>query len=209
MSPINLLPQALQARRRQRLFRRRWTWVCAAYATVLGLAALAVRLNQRLDDHYVRAEIARATADADTLEGRQENLSVAFRKLADERVLRDIVNSPADYGQLLAILRTSMDGKAVLTQFRCELAAGAAAKPAGPGTARADLLANPVQLKVELSGLVREQPAVARLVQTIRETGLFDDVRLVKSSREGFLDGNAYAFRLECVASAAQAGGLR
>jgi hypothetical protein len=60
---------------------------------------------------------------------------------------------------------------------------------------------------VELTGLVKEQPAIGRLVKSIHDAQLFDEVRLLKSSREGFMTSNAFSFQIECEITASRIGG--
>ncbi len=73
---------------------------------------------------------------------------------------------------------------------------------AGPnataGKAAIDPMSGPMHVKLEMSGLAQTQPGVGIVVQRLQNTGLFDEVRLTKTSREGFLAADALAFQLTC-----------
>mgnify|MGYP000049651221 CR=1 FL=1 len=49
-----------------------------------------------------------------------------------------------------------------------------------------------------LNGFGRSQESVSRFVLRLEESGAFDLVRLVSSSRQTFLQGEAVAFGVEC-----------
>ena len=50
-----------------------------------------------------------------------------------------------------------------------------------------------------LRGYGRSQAAVAKFVLRLEQTGLFQEVKTLKRTREAFLDAEAVAFRLECL----------
>ncbi len=50
----------------------------------------------------------------------------------------------------------------------------------------------------KISGYGRSQPSVPQFVLRLEKTTLFDQVRLIKTNRQAFLDGKAVAFELEC-----------
>ncbi len=56
----------------------------------------------------------------------------------------------------------------------------------------------PARAIVRLQGYGRSQAAVGQFVLRLEQTGLFDDVLLVKTNREPFLDDHAMSFQLEC-----------
>jgi hypothetical protein len=211
MSPINLLPPRYRQSRRFAGLRRRWVIVGGCYIVVLALGSLGARAFDTLDDASVREEITRLSKRAGETESRQKPIMVELTRLAADRQLKDLVNSPVDYAVLLAAIGNCVKDEAILTGLRWEVMPTstervAPPQPAGEKRKAPDPFAGPVRLKVELTGLVQEQPAIGRLVRRINEAGLFDEVRLVKSSREGFMTSNGFSFQIECDILAGRTG---
>jgi hypothetical protein len=211
MSAINLLPPKYREKRRMGMIRKRWIITGGCYVLLLAAGGLAARGFDTIDDNSVRTQIAKMGAQATQAEARQKTIMTELTRLSADRQLRELVNSPVDYAILLAGLGKCVHEDAILTGLRWEVMPAAAPDRvmAGPGekTKLADPFAGPVRLKVEMTGLVQEQPAIGRLVRRIHDSGLFDQVRLVKSSREGFLSSNAFSFQIECEILAARASG--
>src|SRR5260370_38207947 len=56
----------------------------------------------------------------------------------------------------------------------------------------------PARAIVRIQGYGRSQAVVAQFILRLEQTGLFDDVVLVKTNREPFLDDHAMSFQVEC-----------
>jgi hypothetical protein len=209
MSHINLLPPRYRQARRFAALRRRWIVAGGCYVLLLAIGSFGARAFDTLDDGSVRREIARLDKQSSETESRQKATMAELTRLAADRQLKEMVNSPVDYAVLLAALGKCVHEDAILTGLRWEVVPMATNERVAPGAEKknVDPYAGPVRLKVELHGLVKEQPAIGRLVRSIHDAQLFDDVRLVKSSREGFMTSNAFSFQIECEITAAHTGG--
>jgi hypothetical protein len=208
---INLLPPRFRQARRFATLRRRWIITGGCYVLLLAAGSFAARAFDTLDDGSVRQEIARLRNQNAEFDSRQKPIMNELARLANDRQLKDLVNSPVNYAVLLTALGKCVHEDAILTGLRWEVIP-ISTNDHAPAVAAAEMknvdpYSGPVRLKVELTGLVKEQPAIGRLVRSIHDSQLFDQVRLLKSSREGFMTSNAFSFQIECEITASRIGG--
>jgi hypothetical protein len=174
--------------------------VLGAYVLAAAAGYVACFAYSGDDRGGVMRQVKQATQDLRSL-GRQTR-SLRFeaaevsRKLADART----AHQHPDWSLLLAMLADSLADEVVLE--RCSLAPAEKTEDA----AAADRLAqaSPTdffnqRFRFELGGYARSQMAVSRFTLRLEKAGLFDQVRLVKTSRQSFLGGEAVAFQLECL----------
>jgi hypothetical protein len=127
------------------------------------------------------------------IEDAQRELATAERTLKANRA----VGNQPDWSLLLALLARNLGDQVVLSQ--CELkpdvpgeaAVGAAGASDQPRPARGGFI-------LKLAGYGETQPDVSRFVLNLERAGLFDQVRLVRTSSRAFLSASAIAFELEC-----------
>jgi len=96
----------------------------------------------------------------------------------------------------LALLANKIGGDVVLNDCRMERLEAQAPRPSG-----ADETPSPdkASLVLELGGFAKAQAGRVDYVLRLENLGLFQKVRLVKTSRERYLNQEAVLFRLECL----------
>jgi len=203
MNDVNLIPAGRLAGRRRRRRLCLWVAVCGVYAALVAAGSLTF--------HVAHAGEGRSMA---------EHLEAAARQIErDNRVLLEIrrqlaetmtaletttaIHGQPDWGKLLTGLSLQVGDQIVLS--RCQLTTltadkkvitveGSGSLPAGPlGT-----FLTGCRHTLVLNGFGKSQESVSRFVLRLEESGAFDLVRLVNSSRQTFLTGEAVAFGVEC-----------
>ena len=193
MNQVNLIPtRRLQAKERSR---RRMQWV-----TVLALHVLLLLAGSLMFQNFARDEgpnlgqenrdiaIKLNQANRVTASLKRE-MVMASQKLQTARM----IGEQPDWGAMLAVLSQNTDEDVLLDRCalgRIEAPSGAAA-PGGPVAG--------AELRLELGGCTRAQAAVSQYVLHLEQLGLFQKIRLVKTSRERLGGQDAVRFGLECV----------
>ncbi|MCX5662015.1 MAG: PilN domain-containing protein [Planctomycetota bacterium] len=220
MNGVNLIPASRRDARRQRRRVRLWSGACSVYA--LALAGLCVAL------HFQGPQPQRAQAAAMTAaNGRITELDAAIaregKRLAQVQSSLEAGKAVSDrpnWSTLLALVATTLDPGTVLNRCRLDpmaaaptpvggAAAAASVKPktvvappanaANPAGTTEPVVTPPRQFQLNLGGLARSQGAVTAFVLRLQATGLFEQVDLVKTTREPFLTGEAIAFQIRCT----------
>lgn len=203
MKSVNLIPAPRLATRRCRAHRNLCVVACAAYAAMAVGVCLGARVVWGDIEGSLVHKLGGAAAEVDraakAIEAAKADLGVAEATL---RSSRSITEQP-DWSALLALLAVKAGDDVVLKG--CQVSVREAAKLAADAKgARPKLGAGAVpavpesNVVLNLSGLGRSQPAVSQFVLRLEATGLFAKVTMVDTSREGFLNGTAIAFRIEC-----------
>ncbi len=208
---VNLLSAHQQHRRRRRLAARRWTLAGLLQAALLAVAAVALHGLFAIDDRSVKGEIDRVGRDSREIETRKPDRAAALARVQADLVLRDTVNAPPDYSRLLAALSAALADDGMLTSLKWDLAPAPTSNVvplnADGKPLKSDAFAGPVRLQVQLTGLVRTQAAITRVLDHLGQAGLFDEVRLVKSGRDAFKGDDVLSFQLACTTLGAAPAG--
>lgn len=201
MKRVNLMPQVRRQAQARKARIVRWTTVLGTYGFLLLLGYLA-------SVRYVKADTRPFDTEARELDSKlattNQTVAALSRELAQVQAkLRtaQAVGQQPDWSRLLALLSQNTSENIVLDVCRLRRVAKAdgPAKPAPPpGTPTADPLADS-QLVLELEGFAKAQSNVPEYVLRLEEVGLFDKVKLVKTSRQDFLKNKTVAFSLECT----------
>jgi hypothetical protein len=197
MTQINLIPRERITRSRRKIRVRLWITVLSSYALFLAIAFIASRMTGSGDDQTVQLDLDKTTEVRATT----EQLLVTLRADVDQVVsaleANLAVGNQPDWGILLALLQSTRTDEVVLRRCRMipmrELGDRRDANGAQTITERS---------RLELSGLGRSPQAVSQFVLAMDQCSLFDRVKLVDTKREPFFDGQATAFRVECVLDA-------
>ena len=212
MPAINLIP----ARRRyaRRMQARGKAWLVIALASGVGLAVGCFTLRARVPKIVVtQQERTRIEAHIVTSHQQLVSLSTSAASAEQDQTTAEILLAQPDWSLLLRTLAAKTGQRAVLREIRLKPSpvnavllastispAGTPPKPA-PGATPARPIHVPGRFTLELSGLTRSQEEVSQFVTDLEKLGLFDDVKLVRTGREPFLDGVASNFNLECTLS--------
>jgi len=192
----NFIPAyRLHARQRRRRLGL-WASVCVLYLLVAAGAYLFC-CGVWGGDHRAQAEELSAAKSRiqqrdQAVEAIQRDLKAAEAML---RAAREVGEQP-DWSTLLALLAKSLNDDLVLRQ--CELRADyLGPSPLSSGQPMPPANSGPFSLK--LVGYGRTQEAVSRFVLQLEQADLFDQVKLIRTSREPFLAEEAIAFQVECT----------
>ncbi len=203
MSDVNLIPAARLAARRRRTRLVLWAAVGGVYVLLVAAGSLTLHIA-RAGEGRDRAENLEALARQ--IERDNQTLSETRRQLAETMTALETTTAlrgQPDWSKLLTGLSLQVGEQIVLA--RCHLttvtadnkvmtADGSGSLPAGPlGTFLAGC-----RYTLVLNGFGKSQESVSRFVLRLEESGAFDLVRLVHSSRQTFLQGEAVAFGVEC-----------
>jgi hypothetical protein len=203
MVDVNLIPMARLARKRRNTRLYVWAAFCGAYAMCLIAGAATwqalrctedralhgqhVDLAQGLEQDYrnlldLRKELGEMTASLDTTRAihNQPDWSRLFLGLSD-RLGDEIVLSHC------RLVTVTGDNRPVSEHWETVLPS----RPLGA-------LLTECRHKLLLTGFGKNQESVSRFILRLEETGIFDVVRLVNSSRQSFLEKEAVAFSVEC-----------
>jgi hypothetical protein len=200
---INLLPPGQRARRMKKRAAVRWMVGGMVEVALVAVSAVGLHVTSHVDDRSVRGEMVKVEREIEAIEGRKAERAAAVGRVEAEMQLRDTVNAPADYSKLLAVVSAGVGEEGVMTSLKWDVSpaptTAAAPVDADGRPLKVDAFAGPVRLTVQMTGLVRSQAAITRVVERIEKAGVFDEVRLVKSGRDAFLGSEAFSFQLSCV----------
>ena len=202
MKRANLIPAARLAQKARLRRVRGWATVLGVYAVLLsGAYAACFAFGGDDSDQVIRR--IRESTDRFREAGKEihtlrSSLAEASKEIAAARAL---AQNP-DWSLLLAMVSTNLADDVVLE--RCFLApvdsstedgrVNGPADPAGPG---GQVLYQ--RYILDLRGFSRTQTGVSQFVLRLEASRLFESVRLVKTHKSDFMDGQAVSFRIECV----------
>lgn len=203
MNDVNLIPAGRLAGRRRRTRLYLWVTVCGVYASLVAAGSLTFHVAQAGEGRSMAEHLEAA---AQQIERDNRVLLEARRQLAETMTVLETttaIHGQPDWGKLLTGLSLQVGDQIVLS--RCQLTTltadqkvitveGSGSLPAGPlGT-----FLTGCRHTLVLNGFGKSQESVSRFVLRLEESGAFDLVRLVNSSRQTFLQGEAVAFGVEC-----------
>jgi Tfp pilus assembly protein PilN len=187
---------------RQRLRLRRWIGVCTGYALLLLGGVVAshglwggqnAALTEEQQKAHQRIQAAtQATREVEAHLAAQSAMLQASRSAQDQ----------PDWSLLLALVAQSLNEDVVLKQ--CDLVPGPTpGAPESTAAGRPPEGAGPTESAAvptfRTAGYGKTMEAVLQFAQALERTGLFDQIRLVKTAPEAFLSGTAIGFQLDCA----------
>ncbi|HVX84470.1 MAG TPA: PilN domain-containing protein [Phycisphaerae bacterium] len=207
---INLLPPRHRLRRARDRAARRWILAGSAESLLLIAAAVGLHAFASIDDRSVHARILSIQNELSDIDARKSERAAVIARVQSQLQLRDTVNAPPNYSRLLAAVADSLADQGMLTSLKCDLTPApmktTAVLDANGKPIKLDPYAAGVRLQLQLSGLVRSNDAITQVVTRLQHTGLFDEVRLIKSGRDGFLGADAFTFQITCTTAGAPVG---
>jgi hypothetical protein len=195
MRQINLIPARRRDAKRRRTHMKWCGGGCAAFTLVAVAITVIAWSTWAGEDSEVRQQIARA--DEDIRHNEKALVEARVKFAADENRLaaaKEIAEQP-DWSLLLSLLAQKSDDQMVLRS--CQLRPAADLLAEGK-TADAHVAGG---LVVVVTGVARTPQNAQQYVIRLEKTGLFERVTLVETRREPFLNGEASAFRADCVLS--------
>jgi len=194
VKPINLIPGPRRHAKACRRLMRMWVGAAVAWAVVL-LAVCA------LSRGMIGPAPASASSAQDSEKVREDTRATRRAILTCERQIAEVreslqsiqaIGQQPDWSVLLAVVAEKLGEDVVLEACRLQ-EAGTAAKAAGDEPSIGG------RFLFRLSGLSRTQPGVSEFIMRLENCGLFDQVRIVRTTRQDFLNAKAVAFELECL----------
>jgi Tfp pilus assembly protein PilN len=203
MSDVNLIPAARLAGKRRKTRLCLWVTVSGVYAVLVAAGSVTFHVAQAGEG---RSMAERLEAAAQQIERDNRTLADARRQLAETMTAlttTTAMHGQPDWGKLLTGLSVQVGDQIVLT--RCvlttltadEKAIAAESSGSSPAVPLGTFLTG-CRHNLALNGFGRSQESVSRFVLRLEESSAFDLVRLVSSSRQTFLKGEAVAFVVEC-----------
>jgi Tfp pilus assembly protein PilN len=192
MNGVNLIP----SRRREAKARKAHLLKLTTGLAVYGLALLGAYL---LCTHSVASGSRPLDSESMTVAARLNAANCRVMVLTEELTLAQqrmqagrAIGQQPDWGSLLKVLAQNLGDRIVLDscQLRKVPLVGESLPPDD---------ASNEPLLLELSGWANAQADVSAYVLRLEQTGLFGEVKLVKTNRQSFLDRQAVAFQLECT----------
>lgn len=206
MKGVNLIPAYRRERKHRRLRKRGWIVCCTGYAAALVAACAVARAAWLPDTKDMARDLAKASKQVAELE--QASAS-ARGKLAEANAMLQTVRAVAeqpDWSILLGALGRSVGDDVVLGVVKLDSIrepSGGPVRTAGAsrgGAAAAQAAGRQAERwTLELQGHGRSQGSASQFVVRLQETGLFEDVKLMRTNREPFLTGQAVAFQVQCA----------
>ncbi len=207
MNAVNLIPKQRREAKARKVHLIRLISGLGVYGVIL-LGGYLLCLRYVASDG--RSLDGRTTDVAAGLNSSNRQVLVLAGELAEaNRKLQAVqaVGRQPDWGGLLKVLAENMGERTVLDFCRLRRVRPVAqtAADSDPGRAasgsddEAPKAATDAPLLLELTGWAEAQADVSAFLLRLEQTGLFDKVKLVRTSRRPFLDRTAVAFQLECV----------
>lgn len=203
MNDVNLIPAERRVAKRRKARISLWAPVCGTYIVLLLVSSLAACVLCPRQDKDLAEQLAAADKqikqDNDALVGLRKTLATTTASLETARAICD----QPDWSRLLTGLSHELGQELILG--RCQLVTlredgKPLTEPWNEG-----LLAKPLRALVTkhryqlvLQGYGQTQESVSRFALGLEGIGLFERVRLINSSRQTFLSGQAVAFTVEC-----------
>ncbi len=190
---INLVPMHRRDAHARSFRLRAWAVGGGTYALLLIVACGLSYAIWGGDQAAVAAQSERASRQ---LEESQRMIAKLQPELAEAQGKLDMITAideQPDWSILLKLLAKASTDQIVLTQCRLDRSDGPKAV-----VGKAPTTQSAASHLVTITGYGRSQAAVSHFVLRLEEAKLFDQVTLIKTSREPFASGEAFAFRIEC-----------
>jgi hypothetical protein len=184
---------------------RQWLAVGMAFVGMLVMICITCHRTWGVGPDPLADEIRQTT---DRIAASGTTISELQRQLVASRWKLDTfrgVGQQPDWSVLLTLLADGLGDEVVLKS--CELdeivipverTAGERGGPQIVTTSRLEDKAGRMAFVLRVAGFGRSQTAVSLFVLRLERSDMFDNVRIVSTIREPFLNAKATAFRLEC-----------
>lgn len=204
MTSVNLIPVARRDARRRRVQVRFWIGASSAYAAIVLIVIVIAKMLWAFDNDALTRQVAAARSELERSESTIKELRTQLQQARQTWESNNAVGPQPDWSVLLSLLADLTDSEIVLRScaiapIRNKSAAPRLITPAGNSSNDPLLPPGAHGFTLHAAGLGRSQTSVTQFVLRLEQTQLFDQVRLIETRREPFLDSDAIAFRLECL----------
>ncbi len=196
----NFIPKARQYARSKRVHIRFWIVTLVIYALFMVVSGIVYH-GSAMHPDLLRLQKELAEYDQQSARLTQEAESLRPQVIEQKRILeasRSISDQP-DWSMLLAYLADGLlDDQVVLKScsLKSTRVGAMSTTQRGPGSSTEP---DSSELAMVLTGYARTAPDVSGFVLRLEQFGLFDEVKLVKTNREPYLNDQAIAFEVHCL----------
>jgi hypothetical protein len=198
MKSVNLIPAKHLVARGRRQRARAWGVGLCFYAAALVVACVGVRIAWAGDGGRTASDLETARAATNTAHAA---LAQATKRLGDaqrtQKLIKFVRDQP-DWSILLALIGKRLGDETVLREVRLEPVKIAPIVPAASSSSAAAPVPSTERFTLYLRGFGKTQSSVSAFVSSMEKVELFDHVKLLRTTREPFLNGMAVTFEIEC-----------
>jgi Tfp pilus assembly protein PilN len=198
MKCVNLLPSHRRDAHARAYRLRAWFVGGGAYALLLVAACGLSYAIWGGDQAAIAAQSQRAARQLDEGERILAKLQPELNEAQARLSMIQAIDEQPDWSILLRLLAKSSTDQIVLTACRLD-GSGDSAKPRSGRSATTQ--PGSMNNILTVTGYGRSQASVSHFVLRLEEAKLFDQVSLIRTSREAFGAGDAVAFTIECSLS--------
>lgn len=195
MHKVDLIPTHRRQAKARRNHLRRWALAGGGYALVIAVACIYQVSRSGASGVAVAEECGLL---ASNMNNSRQLMDALQKEMGDkQRRLKaaQAVGKQPNWGVLLAILSRNVGDQVVLDLCRFQ----PLKEPPTPSVEPARAAAAGKQYLVDVGGFADSQAVVSAFALRLEKTGLFQDIRLVKSTLQPFGDRKVVGFRLECM----------
>jgi hypothetical protein len=193
MNGVNLIPMYRREVKARKARVVKWSLAVGAYLALLVAGYMLLDRYATDNSQSLNSQSRRASAELGgahrLVQAMGQELTQTSRKL---QTVQEIGGQP-DWGALLAVISKNTSENIALNYCRMERSSSADSAP------KAASPAGDIPTVLELGGVAKVQADVSDYVLQLEKLGLFEKVKMVKTSREMYLGQEAVGFRLECV----------
>lgn len=191
MKPINLMSEKRLIEQRRCVCLVRWAGGLAAWATVIGVACIAVLAVSNIESDFesTRSAIVMRTSAA---QASGSSSKAAIDSINERLEVSRAVQSRPDWSVLLPVVSGELGEDIALERISLEPIRGE------ESTRRATLT---------LSGVGTDRAAVSSFVMRLEETGAFARVETASAQRRPIREHDFFAFELHCRVGSGWEGG--
>jgi hypothetical protein len=180
---------------------KRWARALGVYAVLLVVAYGACFAFGGDDGQEVLRRTRESTERFREAGKDIQTLRISLTEACKQMAATQALAQNPDWSLLLAMVSNNLSGDVILE--RCFLAPVNSSEEDGradgpdDGSDGGQVLYQ--RYILDLRGFSRTQTGVSQFVLRLERSKLFENVRLVKTSKTSFMDGEAISFRIECV----------
>jgi Tfp pilus assembly protein PilN len=203
MSDVNLIPVCRRVARRRKARLYVWATICGVYGVMIAAGSVTFHVAHagegRSQTQQLEAADKQIEQDNRTMLGFRRQLAETTTALETTKA----IHGQPDWSKLLTGLSAQLGEEIVLSRYqlmtltadkKVVTAEGSGSVPAVP----LGVFLTGCRHTLLLNGYGKSQESVSQFVLRLEGSGVFDLVRLVNSSRQTFLKGEAVAFSAEC-----------